>query len=496
MKLQFPRTAKNWLSVIGSVIAVISFFMIVFISAISMFFGGGAYLGIIVYILLPGILIIGLLLIPIGMLRQRKRIAEEPPWPYVDLNKSTHRNAFFVFTIGTVIFLFMTAIGSYEAFQFTESVEFCGKVCHSVMKPEYTAYQHSPHARVPCVDCHVGEGADWYVRSKLSGLYQVYSVTFEKYPRPIPTPIHNLRPSREICEKCHWPQKFYAHQLRTEYHYQSDENNTRWQIKLNMKIGAEHQAEGLKEGIHWHINPDIKVQYYAADEAREELPWVRYINLETGDTLVYQDTMSDLDADTIPTAEIRTMECIDCHNRPSHQYQPPAFFVDEALTAGSIPKALPGIKALSMEICAEEYASMEIAMQAIDSTITAHYDANYPQIVRDNSRLIDQAVRGLQEAFGENIFPRMKVRWSAFPNHIGHMEFEGCFRCHDGQHVTTDDQPISRDCNLCHNINAQGTDDNLQMATLDNPLEFEHPVDIGGAWEMMLCTECHTGLSP
>lgn len=156
--------------------------------------------------------------------------------PFIDLNRKDHRNAFLIFAAGTTIFLFISALGSYEAFHYTESTEFCGTLCHSVMNPEYTAYQNSAHAKVRCVECHVGTGADWYVKSKLSGLYQVYAVIANVYPKPIPTPIKNLRPARETCEECHWPQKFYSRQLRTEKHFLTDEKNSEWDISLIMKI--------------------------------------------------------------------------------------------------------------------------------------------------------------------------------------------------------------------------------------------------------------------
>ena len=195
MKFKLPNSTKNWTTIVGSTIALITLFIIIFLIVISMFFHqGGAYLGLVTYIILPPFLIFGLFLIPIGMYFRRRKIkrhenAGEETLPFIDLNLKSHRNAFFIFTVGTIIFLFFSALGSYEAFNYTESVEFCGTTCHNVMKPEYTAYQHSPHARVACAECHVGEGVDWYVRSKLSGLHQVYSVTLGTIEKPIPTPI-------------------------------------------------------------------------------------------------------------------------------------------------------------------------------------------------------------------------------------------------------------------------------------------------------------------
>jgi nitrate/TMAO reductase-like tetraheme cytochrome c subunit len=502
MKLKLPYSSQNWFSLIGATIAIISLFMIVFLFVIATLFEQEhSYLGLIVYILLPSIMIMGLLLIPIGMIitiRRRKKgeKSEVMDWPKIDLNDLRHRNAFFIFAIGTTIFLFLSAVGSYEAFHFTESTEFCGTICHRVMDPEYVAYQHSPHARVRCVDCHVGSGADWYVRSKMSGLYQVYAVLANVYPTPIPTPIRNLRPARETCEECHWPQKFYAQKLRLERHYLNDEENTQWDIRLKMKIGADHSALGLTEGIHWHINPDVLVEYIASDDRNEELPWVRYTNLKTSETIVYQDEDNPIEDSLITSTNIRAMDCIDCHNRPSHSYRPPAFFVNDAITGGEIPHELPGIKSLAMGICAEEFTSSDSASSYIRKTISKFYKSDYPEIFDDQEALVEQAIVGLQSAYSENIFPDMKVRWSAYPNHIGHLEFDGCFRCHNDTHISDSGKTIEKDCNLCHTIEAQGEIDNMQFAEFGESLEFLHPADVGDDWKDALCTDCHTGLDP
>ncbi len=503
MKLKLPHSAQNWLSLTGAMIALISLFMIGFLFIISILFEqGGSYLGLVIYILLPSVLVLGLLLIPIGMLKTLRREKKSgkrkrDEWPRIDLNDVRHRNAFFIFTWGTVIFLLLSAVGSYEAFNYTESVEFCGTTCHKVMTPEYTAYQHSSHARVACVECHVGEGAGWYVRSKLSGLYQVYAVIAHIYPKPIPTPIHNLRPARETCERCHWPQKFYAHTLRHERHYLSDEENTQWDIQLKMKIGAEQSALGLTEGIHWHINPDVKVEYISADEQRLNMPWVRMTNLKTGEVKTFIDTENPPEEGFLPdSVELRVMDCMDCHNRPSHNYKPPAFFVDEAITAGLIPGTLPEIKDLAMEICDNDYSSMDSAMVVIDSTIREFYRDSYPEIMEEDSALVHKAIAGLQAVFSRNIFPDMKVKWSEYPNHIGHVEFDGCFRCHNDRHETESGEVISKDCNLCHSIMAQGTPDEMEYSEFGRSLEFRHPEDIDEEWREELCTECHTGLNP
>ena len=502
MRLKLPVSAQNWLSLIGVTIALISLFMIIFLFALTLFLGEhGTYLGLVVFILLPSIMVLGLLLIPLGMLfqiRKSKKTGEmgKEEWPIIDLNDPRHLNASIIFSIGTTLFLFLSAIGSYEAFHFTESNQFCGTLCHTVMYPEYIAYQESPHAKVNCVACHVGPGAGWYVRSKLSGLYQVYAVLSDIYPRPLPTPIKNLRPAREVCEQCHWPQKFYAHKLRLETHYLPDENNTQWDIALVMKIGAPQSALGLIEGIHWHINPDIKVEYIASDQTREELPWVRYTNLKTGEIKIYQDEENLLDEAQLDTLEIRTMDCIDCHNRPSHLYRPPALFINSAITAGEIPRELPEIRSIAVELCDGDYSTIDSALAYIDSEMSSFYLDSYPQIYQEEKDLINKAIKGLQDAFYKNIFPNMKVRWDNYPNHIGHLEFNGCFRCHNNTHLTDTGDNISQDCNLCHFINAQGTPENMEVALIGQALDFKHPEDIDEVWRESICTDCHTGLNP
>lgn len=498
MKLQLPNSAKNMISLVGATIALVSLFMIVFLFIIATFFSGQPiYLGLITYILLPAVMIIGLIIIPIGMWKSRQtKSGKDTYWPFVDLNDKKHRNALLIFISGTAVFFLLSAVGSYEAFHYTESVEFCGTMCHEVMKPEYQAYQHSSHARVACAECHIGGGADWFVKSKLSGLYQVYAVIADVVPRPIATPIANLRPARETCEQCHWPQKFYARKQRVERHYLNDEENTEWDIYLNMKLGSEHSARGFEEGIHWHINPDVNIEYITTDEKLEEIPWVKFTNLKSGEEIIYNDEENPLAAEDVEKSNIKQMDCIDCHNRPSHSYKAPAYFVNEAITAGRIPQELPEIKSLTMQICAEEFTTTDSAITYIEKTIRNFYEEDYPEIFEENPELIEQALTGFKEVFLVNIFPEMNVRWSAYPNHIGHLEFDGCFRCHDDQHSSADGKIISRDCNLCHTITGQGNPEDMQFTAINGTMEFVHPSDIDEEWKESLCTDCHTGLDP
>lgn len=495
--MRLPDSFYNPISLIGSFLAGISLSLIVtFLIAMAIFGSGSSYTGLFIYIVLPVFLVFGLILIPIGMMRKTRRLkkGEEKivrKGFMINLNNRKHWNALVVFVIGTFVFLFLTGIGSYEAFHYTESNEFCGLLCHSVMEPEYVAYQESAHARVACVECHVGAGADWYVKSKLSGLYQVYAVVTNSYPQPIPTPVHSLRPARETCERCHWPNKFYSYRIKNEKHYLADEVNTEWSIQLKMKTGSEHSSMGLNEGIHWHINPDIRIEYIASSDDRETIPWVRSINIATGDTIVYNDINEPLDNSARDTLGIRVMDCIDCHNRPSHQYLPPQRFIDLLIASGDIPVALPEIKRLSMELLTPMYGSYDSAMIMIGDGLTDFYSNSYPELYESSPQMVNMAIAGIQEGYSKNIFPFMKASWDVYPNHIGHIEYQGCFRCHNGNHQDENQNLISRDCNICHSIVLQGTADNLQVAAANESLEFIHPVDIGEAWKEYSCTECH-----
>lgn len=494
--MKLPASANNKLTIIGSLISIASLLFIVILFIISSFIVKDTpYLGIFDLMILPGVLIFGMLLIPLGMYLtvRRSRLKKKeisPKWLILDLNDTKQRNAFFIFVIGTIFFLILSGVGSYEAYHFTESVKFCGLTCHKVMEPEYTTYQRSTHARVACAECHVGSGANWYVKSKLSGLYQVYSTIFNKYPRPIPTPVSSLRPARETCEKCHWPQKFYPYKLIYEKHYLADEKNTEWDIDMAMKIGASHSSQGLTEGIHWHINPNVRIEYVSTPD-RETIPWVRYINVATHDTIIFKETNDTSEVDTINTSNKRLMDCMDCHNRPSHNYLVPQKFIDDAMATGEISPSLPEIKSVTMKIFNDTYSTVDTAEQVIRSTIKTFYKDKYPEIALTKASLIDQAVDGAIKGYKLNIFPYMKASWDEYPDHIGHLEYNGCFRCHNDTHKSDKGKTISKDCNLCHNIMLQGKSDSLQVSLFNQALEFKHPVDIKDSWKKNLCFECH-----
>lgn len=500
--MKLPKSYYNWLSIIGSIIAVFFLFLICLVFLLSAIFDlGASYIGLFLYIVLPVLMVIGLLLIPIGMIikfrRDKKRgKTTRDKFLVLDINQPRHRNALIIVTISTIVLLFLTSLGSYEAFHYTESVEFCGTLCHEVMEPEFVTYQHSAHARVACVECHVGAGTDWYVRSKISGLYQVYSVLTNKFQRPIPTPLHNLRPARETCEKCHWPEKFYSNKLRAQKNFLTDEENTEWDIMLQMKTGPVYSALGLQEGIHWHINPNVKIEYASEDDKKENILWVKYTNLSNGEVNIYKNEEEDVDDNVISKLSKKTMDCIDCHNRPSHSYKMPADYVDNLLISGKVSRTIPRIKYISMEILKEEYPDKETAAKTINDEIHKFYKSDYPDFYKKNKTLIVDAIKNIQESFSLNTFPKMKASHVAYPNHIGHLETNGCFRCHNNTFKSKSGRIISKDCDLCHTIIAQGKPSEIESSSIYKSLEFKHPIDIKYAWKEYHCSECHNTLYP
>ncbi len=499
---RMPRLIHNWLSTAGAAIGGISLLVILFFLVLNILSAKiNPYAGILIYLILPAFLILGLLLVPAGMLiewRKRQRTAQitYQKWPDIDLNNPRHRKAAMIFLFGTLLFALLSSVGMYQAYHYTESVQFCGLVCHRVMKPEFTAYQDSPHARVRCVDCHIGPGAGWYAKSKLSGLYQVYAVLANVYPRPIPTPIKNLRPAQETCETCHWPRAFFGAKQKQFVHFRYDRKNSPWTINMLVKIGGGNPKTSLTAGIHWHMNIAVNVEYIARDRRRQDIPWIRVTDKTTGRVTVYQDRERPLTQKEISAAKPRRMDCMDCHNRPSHDYKSPDAAVDLALLTGQIDARLPEIKKVAVQAMVKGYRSDAEARRGIADSITDFYRLHYPGLADRKERQLRDAILAVQNTFDRNIFPFMKADWSDYPNDIGHFTFRGCMRCHDGAHADPSGTVIPNGCRTCHVIIAQGPTTANKEVIAGRGLEFRHPVDIGGAWRTGHCFECHQGTQP
>ncbi|MCA9400900.1 MAG: NapC/NirT family cytochrome c, partial [Candidatus Omnitrophica bacterium] len=466
---RFSRFFYNGVTYFGVALALSIFVCELFLFAMDFFKSGestNAYSGIITYIVLPVFLVIGLLLIPLGAIWKRNKISKgaaegRPTRFYINPAIPSHRNALFVFIIGTSIFLIMTGIGSYKAFHYTESVQFCGVTCHSVMKPEYTTYMHSPHARVKCVECHIGEGADWYVRSKMSGLRQVYHTIKGDWQRPIPTPIENLRPAKETCERCHWPGKKYGSFEMKKTYYPVDEgyDYNKWLMTMMVHVGRN---EGEDSGIHAHMYADNDIYFAAEDKRLQNITWVKSIDKEGKET-VFTMPGSKWENEAPVAEEVHHMDCMDCHNRPSHHYYPPNTLVNQAMRSQEIDSDLPEIKSISMQLLSGEYDTEEDAVNKIRQGMNEFYQNKLRTDFDQYLQEINSATEAVIKIYQHNMFPEMKVRWDAYPDNIGHLSSPGCFRCHDGQHTSSQGQVISRDCNICHKIVEQGPPGNLEQ---------------------------------
>lgn len=496
MKRVFPESFYNIVTLVGAVIAVVSFGLILFLVLLeAVAEQPKPYMGIIAFVILPVFLLLGLVLIAVGIIREHRRARKGKPsnlhLPQVDLNNPRHRTAFVVFSMGTIVLLGFSAFSSFKAYEYTDSDQFCGEICHKVMEPEYTAYQYSPHARVGCVKCHIGPGAGWFVRSKLSGTYQVYAVTFNKYPRPIPTPIENLRPAQETCEQCHWPKHFFSEKLHQNTYFLSDEQNTRWTLDLLIKIGGGNIEAGPTSGIHWHMNIANELTYVHTDSQRQVIPWIRS-RTSGGKETIYRSTENPISDEDLKKYTTRRMDCIDCHNRPTHIYHPPARSVNHIMSLGWIDPDLPSVKRIAVKALENPYTSKQVGLDSIKLVMEEYYRVNHPVVAIKKKAEIERAVVEVQKIFSRNYFPEMKVNWKMFADNIGHLFYPGCFRCHDGKHVNDDGKVLSRDCNVCHTILAQQFEKDKLRLSLGG-VDYRHPVDIGDAWKEMNCSDCHNG---
>lgn len=405
------------------------------------------YMGIAVYMVVPAFFILGLILIPIGIWwnRRRKTAKGEMPAEFPPLDPANRELRKLVGFIGvtTILNLIIAAQFSYSAVNYMDSVTFCGQTCHTVMQPEFTAHQRSPHSRVECVSCHIGPGAGWFVRSKLSGTGQVIAVLLNNYPRPIPVPVHNLRPARETCETCHWPQKFDEDRLRDIVSFSSDEQNTETHNVLLMHLGGGPS----RVGIHGrHVGVGIQVRYYATDDQRQNIPWVEYTS--GGQSTVY----AAAGATKPPESKLRVMDCIDCHNRPTHIFQLPERAMDEELAIGQVSPTLPFAKKTGLSLIKADYKTRKEAADKIPAAFEEFYKTQYPQIYTQRRDDVNRAAQGVLAAYLNNVFPQMKVTWGTYPNNLGHTDFIGCFRCHDEAHTSKDGKTITQDCSACHNL--------------------------------------------
>ena len=492
----------NWVSYAGSLVAGAG--LVLLLAVLGMRFSLAAaspYLGIVAFLVCPAIIFVGAAVYLFGMLREsrrRRRADEVLPYPLLDLNDRTQRRRLTWVLLAVAVGGTFLVYVAYNAFLFTESVTFCGRICHNVMQPEYVAYQVSPHASVRCVDCHTGPGASWYVRSKLSGVRQVFAVLFNTYDRPIQIPISDLRPARVTCEQCHWPDAFFGKRLVQRTVFDESPLNGAHQLTFALNTGGG-RGPAASRGIHWHMAPSVSVTFVALDPELQTIPWFR-VHRADGTTAEYFDQDMMLSQEAVTLLPQHEVDCMDCHNRPTHIIGDPRDEVDRALAAGRISLDLPSVKTAAVEALIKDYANQAAAAQGIEGSLLAYYRARDPQVVTSKEEEVRQASDVLLDIYQHNVFPLMKVGWRTYPNNIGHLKWPGCFRCHDGRHVTSSGEVLTRDCTACHTLPQRSAfgSSSVEIASLPAGAAVSsidwHPWPLRGAHEEIRCDLCHSRL--
>ena len=413
------------------------------------------YFAIFTFMFLPGAMLFGLILIPLSCyFRQKKWFKDSLTNAEnlkIDLANRQHRKGIVLFLVLSVINATILVVVAYEAYHFTDSPYFCGVVCHTVMDPEYTAYQRSPHAKVDCVACHIGPGANWYVQAKLSGLRQVKAVIDGDFSRPIPAPVEHLRPARDTCEQCHWPEKFHGKKIKTFVSYSNEEQHEAMVQDIALHIGGRNPVTDAFEGIHWHVSSDVKVEYQALNKMRTKIGKVK-VTKPGGVTEVF--SISDEAPESGVELKWRTMDCIDCHNRPTHVYDRLEDLVDFGLHSKKLNPDIAGIRAESLAVLQDTYKSRDEATEkVVENLMTRLAKRHGNDFVAEHEDEIARSGSFLLEGYLNNVWPKMKVTWATYREHLGHRDADdgfGCFRCHDDEHATKVGKTISQDCAICH----------------------------------------------
>ena len=436
---------RHWLSLVG--LAFVATALLSWLFVLPIHLRGhvdNPYTGIIVFLIIPIVFFVGLVLVPIGVYSSKRQIQKGLTEETFDRKAALRRLLWFFGLTAVANFLIGTQF-TYRAVEHMETPQFCGATCH-VMRPEFAAYQNSPHSRVECVQCHVAPGASGWVSSKAAGVRQLVETTLNTFTRPIPSALETNRlvPARETCENCHWPQRFGGVSVRVISKFADDESNSRTETVLLMMIGGSRIA-----GIHGsHFGPGVHIRFAAADAARQSIPWVEYRNTTTGDAQTF--LASDAKPESVKSLPTYEMQCVDCHNRPTHTFDLPDRAMDKALAGGDISVSLPYIKKEGVELLKANYATSEEASSKLPAALTDFYQQKYPDIHMKRTQDITQAGLAVLAIYNRNVFPDLKVTWGTYPNNLGHTDFPGCFRCHDGSHTSGSGKTIIQECNACH----------------------------------------------
>lgn len=464
------RNALTWLGTVLTTLSGLTLLLALGASLVSPI--ANSYAIAFLYLILPGVFVTGLLLIPLGLLVDRLRGRD--PLRDSSFQKAagiifSDRNArasIIFFCVFSIINIFILGAVGHKAIKYSESPEFCGTLCHTVMEPEYNTYLNSPHSRVKCTECHIGEGMDWAIRAKIDGIPMIWETLNSSYPRPIPSPVHTLRPARETCEKCHWPAKFLGNRFKIFEHFDSDKENSPMVNALNLKIGGRNPKTNEYHGIHWHVSSDVEIWYDSLDEKREKIGTVTF--KKAGETV---KVFKNPDTEDQPVREHRLMSCVDCHNRPSHAFKPvPEIAVDDAIAEGRVDREVPFARKSMVEVLKTTDIPRPQAYERLREDLNKWYADEKEEVTPEQ---LDALAKTASEIYQRNIYPEMNLGWDVHPNHLGHRggyeDMRGCFRCHDDMHESEEGEVITQDCSLCHEMI-------LEEGTYEDLPEYLRPV--------------------
>ena len=414
------------------------------------------YFGFLIYLVMGPIFVLGVLLVIGGTLfcGEKEDLGElTVEYFEEELRRPGRftriRKLIFLTSLTTFVTLFVVGIVTYTGFHYTDTVGFCGQFCHSVMEPEYVTYKNSPHSQVSCVKCHIGASSEWFTKAKFSGARQLFAVVFDTYNRPITTPITALRPERATCEGCHRPEVFHGDKLYVKDKFLEDEENSHVQTVMVMKIGSGDLSGREAHDIHWHVSENQNVSFISSEDHKE----IYEVTLtdQQGKEIVFkrQDVPEGAKASGVHR---NIMDCMDCHNRPTHVFLCAEDALDKKLVEGVIPREIPYIKRQALKAVNGKYASQDAARRGIAKELMDWYREHYPELVQKSEDAFKVAVKGVQMAYVENVYPRMNIGWETYMSFSCHRNDSGCFRCHNNDFATEAGRKITQDCDACHII--------------------------------------------
>jgi hypothetical protein len=463
----------------------------------------GPLRGIGAYVVLPGVLTLGLVMVAAATWWQRRargrRDSASGGGPGRGRPPRYGRAAFALLSFaGIAIFLLLGAAG-FRAVEFMESSTFCA-TCHSVMGPQVEAHKVSPHAEVACTACHigpeagpVGAGSVAYAKAKIGGMRQTLSTLTGHYDQPVRAAADKIPATNETCERCHAPENDYGVTVRVYRSYLADEANTPHRRVLAFRVGGGEGGVDVP-AIHWHAT--ARVWYSATDETRQTIAWT---GVETEEGMA---EWVNPDSSIVAEESRSLMNCTDCHNRVGHKIPFPGALVDEALRDGRLDASLPYLKREALALLGADGSGADVETQAVRTSspgwfdeLRRFYEREYPGIAATRAEAIDNAIAELKRISRETQFPGMLTNWATYPDNLQHSlpdgldldaggSTPGCFRCH-GTLVKRDTGERlagtmgGEGCMACHGFGEGGTEPQL-------PAE---PAGVEG------CALCHVSVS-